>query len=218
MLCRRSRRTFRPASSLGSLSALAVSTSLKPSSAAVAASAASCSGSSLALVTWAWLHGVLRTRSLVCAKTISPIERWSMTCASFAGDMPEASRARSVRGTFMSTRSRANTSLLHVGRRPSPDRSLETALQHRQAVWLAGLSPTGPGNGDGANALLINTHDPVGADQTTKAICFKALKNLADIGYNHPESVAATEGSPVWSCSHAHTDNAAGLRFRRLPQ
>jgi hypothetical protein len=43
---------------------MVVSISSKPSATAVAASAASCSGSSLALVTWAWLPGVRRERIL----------------------------------------------------------------------------------------------------------------------------------------------------------
>ena len=43
---------------------IVVSISSKPSATAIAASAASCSGSSLALVTCAWLPGVLRARIL----------------------------------------------------------------------------------------------------------------------------------------------------------
>lgn len=43
---------------------IVVSISSKPCAAATAASAASCKGSSLALVTWAWLPGVFRGRIL----------------------------------------------------------------------------------------------------------------------------------------------------------
>ena len=41
---------------------IVVSISSKPSATAIAASAASCSGSSLALVTWPWFPGVFRAR------------------------------------------------------------------------------------------------------------------------------------------------------------
>ena len=44
---------------------MVVSISSKPKATAVAASAASCSGSSLALVTWPWLPGVWRARILL---------------------------------------------------------------------------------------------------------------------------------------------------------
>ena len=44
---------------------IVVSISSKPNATAVAASAAICSGSSLALVTCAWLPGVLRARILL---------------------------------------------------------------------------------------------------------------------------------------------------------
>ena len=44
--------------------------------------------------------------------------------------------------------------LLHPGRSSDHDRSLAKALQHHQAAQLAGVSSTGPGNGDAAMAAL----------------------------------------------------------------
>ena len=86
---------------------MVVSISSKPMQAAVAASAAICSGSSLALVTWAWLPGRRRARSLAWAKVSSRVERWPATSASLAGVMPRASRTTCGLGTWKSTRSRA---------------------------------------------------------------------------------------------------------------
>lgn len=50
--------------------------------------------------------------------------------------------------------------LLHSGRGSDPDRSLATALKHRQAAQLAGLSAPGSGNGDAAMAALRFRHAP----------------------------------------------------------
>ena len=74
-----------------------VSSSRKPKAAAVAASAASKSGSSDRLVTCAWLLGVRRARIFVIAITSSAALNNERTAANFAGVMPEESRTMSAR-------------------------------------------------------------------------------------------------------------------------
>ena len=88
-----------------------VSISSKPYRAAVAASAAICTGSSLAFVTCAWLLGCRRLRSLLLANASSIVLRCPTTWASLAGVMPAESFTSSARGRSTSTSIRANSRL-----------------------------------------------------------------------------------------------------------
>ena len=86
-----------------------VSISTNPRRAASAASAASSTGWSLALVTWAWLAGVWRHRIFCMAIMISTMFMTERTPASFAGVSPPKRRRTSRRGTLMSTSIRASS-------------------------------------------------------------------------------------------------------------
>ncbi len=85
-----------------------VSSSRKPIATAEAESAASSSGWSTRFVTWAWIDGVLRTRSFVIAVSSSTGVIRERMRACLAGVMPRASRTHSPRAIAGSTSMRAN--------------------------------------------------------------------------------------------------------------
>ena len=76
--------------------------------------------------------------------------------------------------------------LLHSGRGSDPDRSLATALQHRKAAQLPGLSASGSGNGHAAMAALRFRYAPPAASHGARG-------NLA-LTINTDHSVGAGQG------------------------